>query len=85
MDDGSPPAALFSELAKKWASVAVEDEALAAGHSTPAAVDIDVGALSETGRTAYAILMSLEGRRSEVLDRLDLLTISSEGQVAVLH
>ena len=83
--NGNPPADLFSVLAKKWASGVVEDKAFTAGHSSCAAVNLDVGALVETGRATFELLMSLAGRRSEGLDCLALLLINGKGLVAVLH
>ena len=63
VDSGSPPADLFAALPKKWVSVAVEEEALTTSCSTCYALNLDSGALSETGRSTYDILRILIGKR----------------------
>ena len=85
LDYGTPPTALFTILEKRWALWVVEDKAFTAGRSSCAAVNLDVGALVETGRATFELLMSLAGRRSEGLDCLALLLINGKGLVAVLH
>ena len=85
LDNGTLPAALFTMLARKWALGMAEDEAFAPGYSSRAAVDLDVGALAETGRTLFKFLMSLAGRQLEGLDWPALLTIDGDGVVAVLR
>ena len=74
---------LFAALAKKWESGAVEDGDILTGFSTHASLNLDVGALLETGRATYEILRSLTRRRLEGLDCIAFLTIDSEGLVAV--
>ena len=85
LDDGTPPADLFSVLSKKWASGVVEDKDFVAGRYSRAAVDMDIYVLLETGRTTFELLRSLAKRRLEGLNRLALMKINNEGLVAVLH
>ena len=53
----------------------VDDVDFAAGCYLHTSVNLEVGALAETGRTPFKLLQSLAGRRLEVLDRLALLII----------
>ena len=78
LENGTPPSALFTGLAKKWESGVAEDKAFVVGRSLHVAVDLDVGALVKTGRATFDLLMSLLGRRSEGLNCLALLTIDEK-------
>ena len=63
----------------------VDDEDFAAGCYLRTSINLEVGALAETGRTPFQLLRSLSGRRLEGLDCHDLLTIDGNGLVNVLH
>ena len=80
-----PPAALFAVLAKKQASGVAGDKAFTVGHYLHAAINLDVGALAETGRATFELLRSLAGHRSEGLNRLALLKIDGKGLLNILH
>ena len=85
MEDVTPPAALLYVLARKWESGVVEDKSFAAGRSSHVAVNLDVGALVETGSALFRILRSLAGRCLEGLNRITLLKIDGNRVVPVLH
>ena len=76
---------LLATLVQKWLPEAVEYKALTTGRPERASLDLDVGALSETGRSTNELLRSLTGQRSEDLNCLGLLNIYGKGNVAVLH
>ena len=62
-----------------------EDEAFATGRSSRAAVNLDVGALAETGHGLFDLLQSLEWLQPEVLNSFALLATKGDWVVAILH
>ena len=76
LDEGSPPPSLFAVLEKKWAAgVGVDEDLNISGCSLCAFSDLSVGALSETGRSLYKLLLGLVGQHTKGVDRLTLLAI----------
>ena len=60
--EDAPPRGLICCYGKEVGSGVANDESLSSGRLFRAAVDLDVGALVDTGPPPFDILMSLAGR-----------------------